>query len=405
MESFGRENLVSPLDPQDFQDYFKTLCGTRSVPKVFFAGKFIGGGDETVALAQSGQLAAMAQAAGLGNAAKAGGGDSGSGGGNDGAKAAGQPEQQPKHFTASEGVSAPTASPTCALVAVPESRQAVAAWLFATAGCLFGMIVIGGYTRLSGSGLSMTKWKFQGTLLPPTKEAWEAEFAAYRKTPEYQKLHAGTMDLPHFQRIYFVEWFHRMWGRMTGLVFGVPLLVFLSRAEVFKFAKTKSSFATTFLSKKCPLTPRLGLQLTGLLALGISQAVVGWWMVRSGFVDPKEHMPHSDNPAVLVAITIVSGAFVAGNDAGLDYNTWPKMLDHWVPPKVTAGYAAVKIHAPLIPKDAFVWAGYALPAAVFGQICLGITTLLHCVPVELGVAHQAGGVGVLSVLITLLAKL
>eukprot|EP00391_Amoebophrya_sp_Ameob2_P008682 CAMPEP_0178989680 /NCGR_PEP_ID=MMETSP0795-20121207/4516_1 /TAXON_ID=88552 /ORGANISM="Amoebophrya sp., Strain Ameob2" /LENGTH=179 /DNA_ID=CAMNT_0020681123 /DNA_START=327 /DNA_END=864 /DNA_ORIENTATION=+ len=89
MESFGRENLVSPLDPQDFQDYFKTLCGTRSVPKVFFAGKFIGGGDETVALAQSGQLAAMAQAAGLGNAAKAGGGDSGSGGGNDGAKAAG----------------------------------------------------------------------------------------------------------------------------------------------------------------------------------------------------------------------------------------------------------------------------------------------------------------------------
>ncbi|CAD7970316.1 unnamed protein product [Amoebophrya sp. A120] len=402
----------------------------------------------------------------------------------------------------------------CRLVALPECRTGVAAWLFGTAGMLMGMILIGGYTRLSGSGLSMTKWKFQGTLLPSTEELWNAEFTEYKKTPEYQKLHAGTMDLPGFKRIYFVEWFHRMWGRGTGIVFALPLVYFVA----VRRALTKTMF----------------YQLSGLFTLGASQALIGWWMVRSGFVDPKEHMPHSDNKvprvsayrlathlaaaltiyggvlwtalrvmdprssslptaprpmkgaqlyfaskpstststilansaarrfraltiaqAVLVATTVISGAFVAGNDAGLEYNTWPKMLDHWVPPEVTDGYkTALQTFSPsvLLEQSACVqfnhrllaytsaagafalawkgrsvlaaktaggaatvvgirlntarfWAVYALPAAVTGQILLGITTLLNCVPIELGVAHQAGGVTVLSVLLTLLSKL
>ncbi|CAD7938038.1 unnamed protein product [Amoebophrya sp. A25] len=390
------------------------------------------------------------------------------------------------------GAAAP-ASSACTtssqLVSVPSLNTAVGAWLLGTAGMLFGMIVIGGYTRLSGSGLSMTKWEFQGTLLPANEELWQQEFTAYKETPEYKKLHAGTMDLDGFKRIYFVEWFHRMWGRGLGLVFGLPLLYLGAYRRA--------------------LTPMLGARLGGLLVLGASQAFIGWWMVRSGFVDPKEHMPHSDNKvprvsayrlathlaaaltiyggvlytglrvlqtpsllagkpsagsggldtvakafsrhaalrklalmqAAIVSTTIISGAFVAGNDAGLDYNTWPKMLDDWVPDKVTSGYAkavsdprilfedtacvqfnhrmlayfsagsalALSVTArkwrALVSPQALFWAGYALPVAVFGQIGLGITTLLHCVPAHLGVLHQAGGVTVLSALLALIASL
>ena len=253
----------------------------------------------------------------------------------------------------------------------PGWERTVGLWLAGTCGMLYSMIAIGGYTRLSGSGLSMTDWRLEGRRLPLTKEAWQREFEEYKKYPEYQRLHAGKMELEEFQRIYFVEWFHRMWGRTAGLLFAGPLLYFAGRGV---------------------LRLRLAANLTGLFGLGLSQAFVGWWMVRSGLDPPEQHTPslgpnqrprvspyrlashwtaaltiyagcvwntmsllrpspktiHSCSEAVkaagkvrrlalpttaLVTLTLLSGPFVAGNDAGRAYNTWPKMLDDWVPPE------------------------------------------------------------------------
>ncbi|CAJ1333968.1 unnamed protein product, partial [Effrenium voratum] len=219
----------------------------------------------------------------------------------------------------------------------------------------------------------MTDWRLEGRSLPLSEEAWAKEFEEYKKYPEYQRLHAGKMELDEFKRIYFVEWFHRMWGRTAGVLFAGPLAYFSWRGV---------------------LRARLGVRLVGLFALGLSQAFVGWWMVRSGLDPPEKHTPtlgpkqrprvspyrlashwtaaltiyagclwttfsllrpspsaiHKSATAIaaarsaralalpataLVALTLLSGPFVAGNDAGRAYNTWPKMLDDWVPPEWT----------------------------------------------------------------------
>mmetsp|Transcript_56646 Transcript_56646/g.120507 ORF Transcript_56646/g.120507 Transcript_56646/m.120507 type:complete len:479 (+) Transcript_56646:99-1535(+) len=358
----------------------------------------------------------------------------------------------------------------------PGWEKLVGVWLLGASGMLFAMTSIGGYTRLSGSGLSMTDWRIEGRSLPRTDEAWMKEFEGYKQYPEYQRLHNGTMQLEDFKRIYFVEWFHRMFGRSAAVYFALPLAAFGVAGIV-----RKSLFA------------RLG----GLFGLGISQAFVGWWMVRSGFDPPEKHTPtlgpnqrprvspyrlashwtaaltlyigclwqaltllrkppalaHGTQEAVraalkvrrlalpvtaAVALTLLSGPFVAGNDAGRAYNTWPKMNYDWVPPEwleavndpqgkmrhffeetgvvqfnhrclaytsvlgslALAGYG---ISQPLSSGAAA--AVRFLPIAVSAQMCLGIATLLLYVPVELGVAHQAGGLFVLTALATVLHTL
>lgn len=356
-----------------------------------------------------------------------------------------------------------------------------------TCGMIFSMIAIGGYTRLSGSGLSMTNWKFRGRWLPGSEEQWLEEFEEYKQFPEYQRLHSGAMTLAEFKRIYFVEWFHRMWGRSMGTLFAVPLL---------------------YWGAKGVLSARLGLRLAGFLGLGASQAVVGWWMVRSGMDAPEVHTPslgpnqrprvspyrlashftaaltlyagclwtgltllrpspaavHSSREAVAVALrlrkvavvpflalagaTLLSGPFVAGNDAGRAYNTWPKMLDDWVPPEWKAAVrglllagsgswgwdrgrpffeetAVVQFDHRMLAQSTVVAAAlvYAYAAslaglapscltaaglvggACAGQMALGIATLLTYVPTELGVAHQAGGILVLTAALNLLHTL
>jgi len=284
------------------------------------------------------------------------------------------------------------------------------------------------------------------------------------------------MDLDEFKRIYFVEWFHRMWGRAVGVLFGVPLAYYSARRIL-----------------KAPLV----LRLSGLFALGLSQAFVGWWMVRSGMDAPEKHTPtlgphqrprvspyrlathwtaaltlyvgcvwtsltllrpspavlHPTSEAIaaakrlrafalpvaaLVGLTLLSGPFVAGNDAGHAFNTWPKMNYDWVPPEWTAAmmrplsswraffedtavvqfdhrclayastFSALSLFAysTCIPVSAAVYnAAYVLPVLVGGQMCLGIATLLLYVPTELGVLHQAGGVAVLTGLVHLLHTL
>jgi len=353
------------------------------------------------------------------------------------------------------------------LVAAGYETQ-VGLWLLGTSGLLYTMIAIGGYTRLSGSGLSMTDWRIEGRRLPWSEEEWVREFEEYKTFPEYQLLNKGMMDLDDFKRIYFVEWFHRMWGRAVGALFAVPLAYFSARRIL-----------------KAPLAFRL----TGLFGLGLSQAFVGWWMVRSGLEDPQKHTPtlganqrprvspyrlashwtaaltlylgclwtsfsllrpspatlHRSIEAIsaakklrvaalpvtaLVALTLLSGPFVAGNDAGHAYNTWPKMNYDWVPPEWSAAVAAPISSCRLFFEDTAVvqfnhrslayastlgalavfaystqlaalspaacTAVYLLPVTVGAQMCLGIATLLLYVPTELGVLHQAGGVAVLT---------
>ena len=336
----------------------------------------------------------------------------------------------------------------------PGWERPVGYWLAGSAGMLTGMVMIGGYTRLTGSGLSMTDWSLAGRSLP-RGSGWEQEFEEYKKYPEYLKLHAGRMSLSEFKGIYFVEWFHRMFGRATGFVFLTPLAGFIYMGALRR-----------------PLLHRL----CALGSMGLAQGLIGWWMVKSGLnpalldedrpprvssvrmafhwlmalglyggtmwmswslllARPKVSVSilnkirsASTVPAICALATLSSGPFVAGIDAGRTYNTWPKMLDRWIPEEVSEigknpkkiitdtavvqfvhrclAYSTVLsagifgVFSSRLVKQGLLGAAVRLvPALAIGQMCLGITTLLMYVPTELGVAHQAGGLAVFTSLL------
>jgi len=320
------------------------------------------------------------------------------------------------------------------------NRRAVAAWLIACAAMIFLMVVLGGVTRLTESGLSITEWQPITGILPPLSEAaWQAEFAKYRDIPQFQLVHAW-MSLDDFKAIFFWEWLHRLWGRLIGVAFAAPFLWFLLRRRI---------------------PPGLAPRLAFILVLGGMQGVLGWVMVKSGLVDrvevsqyrlvahlglalliyaallwtaldllrPGTRTTQATNPlraaagaiAALVFLTMLAGGFVAGLNAGLTYNTFPLMDGRLVP----AGYlqlspwwlnwfenvAAVQFDhrllatATLIAVIALWSAGrrYPLPAAArraldalvalaLLQVALGVATLLLVVPIALAAAHQAGAV-------------
>jgi len=152
-----------------------------------------------------------------------------------------------------------------ALVGAGERRQrGIGIWLLVVAVMVAGMVVLGGLTRLTESGLSMVDWRpITGWLPPLTHESWEAAFRAYQAYPEYQKVNAG-MSLEEFQGIFWLEYVHRLWGRLIGVVFAVPLVVLLIRRRVDR---------------------PLGWKLAGLFVLGGLQGALGWYMVKSGLVD------------------------------------------------------------------------------------------------------------------------
>eukprot|EP00761_Pharyngomonas_kirbyi_P014316 gb/GECH01014346.1/.p1 GENE.gb/GECH01014346.1/~~gb/GECH01014346.1/.p1 ORF type:complete len:517 (+),score=99.69 gb/GECH01014346.1/:1-1551(+) len=331
--------------------------------------------------------------------------------------------------------------------------KSMAWWLIACCFMVLMMIIIGGLTRLTGSGLSMTDWKFTGSLPPMSQEEWEEEFEKYQQFPEYKLLN-NDMTLNEFKFIFFMEYFHRMFGRMTGAVFGVPFLYFGLRKRL-----------------TAPVLKRFGL----LLGMGVGQGFLGWYMVQSGLQDPEEkrerprvwptrlaahlmsavtiystlywtslrlmpsmnnvdvpntkvvnHLRHASIGAAAVMLTtIASGAFVAGNDAGRAYNTFPLMGGNLVPAEYwdmqptyknfLKNVATVQFNHRVMATTSLGLAGYiffrsrgiALPrhsrfavAALLGTTCfqyaLGITTLLNFVPVSLGTAHQAGAIGVLT---------
>jgi cytochrome c oxidase assembly protein subunit 15 len=314
----------------------------------------------------------------------------------------------------------------------------VAVWLFACAAMIFAMVVLGGITRLTQSGLSITEWDPVTGVLPPlSAAAWQQEFARYQQIPQYKLLHSW-MTLADFKTIFFWEWLHRLWGRLIGVAFAVPLVWFVLRRRIRR-----------------GLAPRL----FGIFLLGGAQGALGWFMVESGLVHRVEvsqyrlvaHLalalliyaailrtalgliwpatPATGHAAplrravgglaILVFVTMLAGGFTAGLNAGLVYNTFPLMDGHFVP----VGYgqlspwwrnwfenvAAVQFNHRLLAETTFtatvllwLWsrrlvlaprgriAVNFLLAAVCLQLALGISTLLLVVPIPLGVAHQAG---------------
>jgi cytochrome c oxidase assembly protein subunit 15 len=323
---------------------------------------------------------------------------------------------------------------------VAHSRGAVAAWLFICCALIFAMVVVGGVTRLTHSGLSITEWEpMVGTVPPLSGADWSEAFARYRATPEYRQVNPG-MDLEAFKRIFWWEYAHRLLGRAIGVAFLLPYLVFLVRRRI---------------------PPGYAGPLAAVFVLGGVQGALGWYMVQSGLVDDPRvsqlrltaHLglaflifgvmfwaalslsrPRSGTPGNatlkrfaalltgLIYLMVLAGGLVAGIRAGFAYNTFPLMNGNWVPPEIlmlepwyrnlTNNMATVQFDhrllaaalAVLVPW--FVWrvhrtAGLLPPARraadlllvlLVVQIALGISTLLLVVPVPLAAAHQAGAV-------------
>jgi cytochrome c oxidase assembly protein subunit 15 len=320
----------------------------------------------------------------------------------------------------------------------------VAIWLFVVAAMVFAMVVVGGSTRLTNSGLSITEWKpLSGTIPPLNPAQWQAEFDHYKQIPQYRIMNQG-MSLDGFRFIYWWEWSHRLLGRLVGVAFAVPFLFFLWKRM---------------------MPTRLIWRCVVLFALGGLQGVVGWWMVYSGLADrtevaperltvhlglalvlfclliwigleawagPKRPFERKTWPAValglmvLVFLQILLGGLVAGNRAGLIYNDWPFFGGQlWPGDYVTGGLrqtllhslAAVQANHRLTAYVLFVlvWiAAFAalrsryLPRTLGGltlvlavlvtvQAALGIGTLMMQVPFGMALAHQLTAAVVLAV--------
>jgi cytochrome c oxidase assembly protein subunit 15 len=317
-----------------------------------------------------------------------------------------------------------------------KENKSVIIWLISGCLLIFTMVIVGGITRLTGSGLSMVDWKFfMGSIPPLNNQQWLETFELYKQFPEFQKQNY-MFSLTEFKNIFFWEYIHRLLGRLIGLVFIIPFLYFLIKRK---------------LSKK------LFFQCTILLFMGASQGIIGWWMVKSGLINNPNvshfrlatHLitafltfsytfwialslifPNKNHQnkilyrlsyllMILVLIQIIYGAFVAGLDAGKVYNSWPKMNNQWIAESVYSmtpfwnnfinGVAGVQfIHRTFAfvvlalviyiyfksrkfkliktEKNAI---NFLLITVVF-QVVLGIITLVMAVPVWLGVFHQVG---------------
>ena len=307
-----------------------------------------------------------------------------------------------------------------------EALPYVRIWLFAVAFLIFCMVIVGGATRLTDSGLSITEWQPLLGAIPPLSESdWQTAFEKYWLIPEYSANNQG-MTLAEFKFIYWWEWSHRFLGRIIGVVFFVPFIFFVATGR---------------------LAPRLWPWLAAIFVLGGLQGALGWYMVASGLVDrvdvsqyrlsahlslaalifgatlwlafglgAKRHAPVIANTTALVIVALVllqiaAGGFVAGLDAGQGYNTWPLIDGKLVPDGLLAmqpfwrnffeNAMTVQFnHRLLAYVIAALVAGHAyvthkresilLLAAVIAQIAFGIWALSWQVPLWLGLVHQGG---------------
>jgi cytochrome c oxidase assembly protein subunit 15 len=319
-------------------------------------------------------------------------------------------------------------------------QKSIGIWLLACCALVFAMVVVGGVTRLTNSGLSIVEWQpIVGTVPPLSDKDWDEVFEKYHQTPQYKKVNRG-MSLDEFKGIFWWEYFHRLLGRVIGLAFFVPFVYFLARKAIDR---------------------PLGLKLAGIFLLGGLQGAMGWYMVKSGLVDNPHVSQYrltahlglafliyaamfhvalellipvqsssqnirlqglrrfSTAITTLIFVMILSGGFVAGIRAGLAYNTFPLMNGHFVPPDIFVldpwyrnffdNMSTVQfdhrmiawILAILIPV--FWYKSRSLPLSESArlacslllimlaiQISLGISTLLLVVPLPLAASHQAG---------------
>lgn len=327
-----------------------------------------------------------------------------------------------------------------------RAMDPVAVWLALCCAMVFVMVVLGGVTRLTESGLSITEWQPLVGWIPPVSEAhWRGLFEMYQATPEYQQINAG-MSLDEFKHIFWIEYVHRLWGRLIGLVFATPFLGFAFSGRI---------------------SNRLIWHFVAILTLGALQGGLGWFMVKSGLVDRTDVSPYRLTAHLLLAfviygyilwlllgliykdrrellpaaaaklkpaaralialilITVTAGGLTAGLNAGFAFNTFPLMAGQWVPPGVLElspwyvnffeNIATVQFThrvlatATLISAIAF-WlaarrrgvggsaghAAAALAAMAIVQAGLGIGTLLLAVPIPLAAAHQAGALALFT---------
>lgn len=324
-----------------------------------------------------------------------------------------------------------------------RNRRAIRIWLGVVLFALFCLVLVGGATRLTESGLSITEWKpIHGVIPPLTAEEWEEELELYRRIPQYQQLNKG-MTVEEFKYIFWWEWAHRLLARSIGVIFAVPLVYFWVTGRIEQ---------------------RLKMPLVGIFLLGGFQGFIGWWMVSSGLserVDVSQYRlathlvvaclifaacvwvmrglsPHAGDPAptrqaarwamaitVLAVFQIYLGALVAGLNAGLSYNTWPLMDGALVPadlflrepwwinlfenPKTVqfvhrlGAYllwlvALAHMVDSLRGNAATTHARRSVVvfALVTLQATIGVATLLMQVPLDVALAHQGGALVVLG---------
>ena len=332
--------------------------------------------------------------------------------------------------------------------------RTIAYWLLAVSALVFCMVVLGGVTRLTESGLSIVEWQPLIGAIPPLSEAdWSVLFAKYQLTPEYQVINRG-MSLDGFKQIFWLEYFHRLLGRLIGVAFLLPFAYFLMRDRIRR---------------------GLGPKLAAMFVLGGLQGVLGWYMVKSGLVDRPDvsayrlaahlvlataiylymiwvalDLLHPRGPSArhgkghriarvyapallgLAVVTLIAGALVAGNDAGFAYNTFPLMDGRLVPvdlfiyepawrnffesvPLVQLNHRLLAYLTVLGALGLFIASGaYGTRSGLsrearrvislglgvaLGQFVLGLSTLLLYVPIPLAAAHQAGALLLLTTLI------
>lgn len=355
----------------------------------------------------------------------------------------------------------PISGSASATVPNAATNRIVGRWLLGCSGLVVGAVVLGGVTRLTESGLSMVDWHLVREMKPPqTQEEWEAEFSKYQQFPEFKILN-HNMTLPEFKFIFYMEWGHRMWGRLVGLAYILPTVYFWRKGYFSRSMKGR---------------------VLGLCGFVFFQGLLGWYMVKSGLEEkPESHdiprvsqyrlcahlgsalllycaslwtgltllqspqkMVETKNlmllrrfakgTGALVFLTALSGAFVAGLDAGLVYNSFPKMGERWIPDDLLAFSPTLKnffenpttvqfdhrilaisslaaitslylfSRKMILPKRAKI-AISLLTAMAYGQVALGITTLLLYVPTPVAATHQSGSLVLLSLAIWVLAEL
>jgi cytochrome c oxidase assembly protein subunit 15 len=332
---------------------------------------------------------------------------------------------------------------------MPQSNKAITYWLVTLCVTIFTMIVVGGITRLTESGLSMVEWRPLLGTLPPTSDAeWQRVFAAYQNYPQYQLVNQG-MTLDAFKTIFYWEYGHRILGRLIGVMFALPFFFFLFTGKIENSLKPKLWIA---------------------LLLGGSQGLMGWYMVKSGLVDEPlvSHFRLAAHLCLalvifayliwlvmdqtnlarlqvstlyrrtallfagLLTIQIVYGAFVAGNRAGYGFNTYPLMNGEWLPEialnllpfwlnlidnnamlQFIHRWLGVLVMATVLTLFAIAWRfeeakvralTSVLLLVVILQFVIGVMTLIYVIPIGLASSHQAGACIVVLTIVVLLHR-